>query len=46
MTGGFHWNMHMRLGKIKIPHSLPNTPTQDEVVSLLDISDLNSVVSG
>ena len=32
----------MRLGKIKIPHRLPNTPTQDDVASLLDITDLNS----
>lgn len=30
----------MRLGKIKIPHRLPNTPTQDEMASLLDITDL------
>ncbi len=28
--------------KIKIPRRLPNTPTQDEVASLLDIADLNS----
>lgn len=27
---------------IKIPRRLPNTPTQDEVASLLDIADLNS----
>ncbi|MEQ1591374.1 MAG: site-specific tyrosine recombinase XerD [Thiobacillaceae bacterium] len=30
------------LGKIKIPRKLPNTPTQDEVATLLDITDLNS----
>ncbi len=28
--------------KIKIPQKLPNPPTQDEVASLLDITDLNS----
>ena len=28
--------------KIKIPRRLPNTPTQDEVATLLDITDLNS----
>jgi integrase/recombinase XerD len=30
------------LGKIKIPFRLPNTPTQDEVATLLDITELNS----
>ena len=30
------------LSKIKIPLRLPNTPTQDEVATLLDITELNS----